>query len=125
MNTFKLEEKSAIILGGLGGYSIAIAQLILKRGGRVLLADLKEPQDAKSILSCQFEEAQESKRVIYVKCDVRSEKEIENAFKVAHKDLVSPDNSVDILINGAGIVGEQQWEKLYDINIVSAITVLF
>ena len=41
MNTFPLEEKCAIITGGLGGYGLAIADIILKRGGRVLLADVK------------------------------------------------------------------------------------
>ena len=34
------------------------------------------------------------------------------------------DGSVDILINNAGIVGEQQWERIYNINIVSKKPIL-
>ena len=51
MNTFSLEEKSVIITGGLGGYGLAICELILKRKGRVLLTDLKSDSEAEEILS--------------------------------------------------------------------------
>ena len=39
--------------------------------------------------------------------------------RIAQKDLVVGDGHVDILINNAGIVGEDQWQRIYDINIVS------
>ena len=119
MNTFSLEEKAVIITGGLGGYGLAIAKLILKRGGRVLLTDVKPSTEAQDIMAATFDVASvDAKRVLYTKCDVTQESDIEAAFSFAAKELVPPDQAVEILINAAGIVGEQQWEHLYDINIV-------
>ena len=121
MNTFKLEGKSVIITGGLGGYGLAISELILKRGGRVLLADIKPQSEAETILQEKFKEAFEAKSILYTKCDVTSDTDFEAAFKKAEKDLVEPDGCVDILINNAGIVGEQNWQRIYEINIVRII----
>ena len=121
MNTFKLEGKSAIITGGLGGYGLAIAGLILKRGGRVLLADIIPEKEAEVTLQSRFPDAVEAKTILYTICDVSSEAQIEAAFSLAHEKLTLADSSVDILINGAGIVGEQYWKKLFEINIVSVI----
>ena len=118
MNTFSLEEKSVIIIGGLGGYGLAITSLILKRGGRVLLADLKAKTEADNIISSRFPEACEAKTLMYTKCDVTSEADLEAAFQFANGELVLPDRSVEILINAAGIVGEQRWEQVYQVNIV-------
>ena len=52
-----LEEKTVLITGGLGGYGLAICDLILKRKGRVLLADIKPISAAEEILANQFKEA--------------------------------------------------------------------
>ena len=119
MNTFSLEEKTVLITGGLGGYGLAICELILKRKGRVLLADIKAISEAEALLANQFKDAFEAKSVMYTKCDVTLEADIEAAFVKAQKDLVVGDGHVDILINNAGIVGEDQWQRIYDINIVS------
>lgn len=119
MNTFHLEGKSAIITGGLGGYGLAIAGLILKRGGRVLVADIIPEKEAETTLKSRFAEALEAKTLLYTVCDVSSEAQIQAAFDFAHEKLTLADSSVDILINGAGIVGEQNWKKLFEVNIVS------
>ena len=115
-----LENKNAIITGGLGGYGLAIASLILKRGGRVLLADIVPEIEANETLKSRFAEALEAKTLMYTVCDVTSEAQIEAAFEVANAKLTLPDTTVDILINGAGIVGEQNWKKMFEINIVSS-----
>ena len=56
---------------------------------------------------------------MYTRCDVTNEADIEAAFNLANQELALPDKQVEILINGAGIVGEQSWSRLYDVNIVS------
>ena len=91
MNTFSLEEKTVLITGGLGGYGLAICELILKRKGRVLLADIKAISEAEALLANQFKDAFEAKSVMYTKCDVTSEADIEAAFVRAQKDLVVGD----------------------------------
>lgn len=120
MNTFSLEEKSVIITGGLGGYGLAITKLILKRGGRVLLADLKPQAEGQQVIDSQFKEECEAGKLLYTQCNVTQESDWNSVFEVAHKELTLPDQSVDILINAAGIVGEQNWQRLYQVNIVSS-----
>ena len=121
MNTFPLEGKTAIITGGLGGYGLALTSLILNRAGQVLCTDLKNASEGSQILAETFKQEFEAKRVVYARCDVTSEDDLETAFKVAQDQLVKPDEAVDILINNAGIVGEQDWQKIYDVNIVSVV----
>ena len=41
ISSFQLLNCGHIITGGLGGYGLAIANIIIKRGGRVLLTDIK------------------------------------------------------------------------------------
>jgi NAD(P)-dependent dehydrogenase (short-subunit alcohol dehydrogenase family) len=57
MNTFSLDGKTALITGGLGGYGLAIAGLILKRGGRVLLADLKDEAAGEVVMAEKFKDS--------------------------------------------------------------------
>jgi len=119
MNTFPLEDKSVIITGGLGGYGLAIANIIIKRGGRVLLTDIKTEVNLEDYIGTHshLKDGIEAKTVLYTKCDVTSEAEIEAAFEFANKNLALPDKLVEVLINGAGIVGEENWEKIYEVNI--------
>ena len=101
MNTFPLEDKSVIITGGLGGYGLAIANLIVKRGGRVLLADVKPEDDLKNSVekTTHLKDALEAKTLMYTKCDVTSEADIEAAFNFANQELALPDKPVEVLIN--------------------------
>jgi len=119
MNTFPLEDKSVIITGGLGGYGLAIANIIVKRGGRVLLADIKTEVDLDKIAEpfSHLKDGVGAKALMYTKCDVTSEAEIEAAFNFANQELALPDKPVEVLINSASIVGEENWEKIYEVNI--------
>ena len=45
MNTFPLEGKLCLMTGGLGGIAVGVARLVLERGGRVMLADLRPEEE--------------------------------------------------------------------------------
>ncbi len=51
----------------------------------------------------------------YARCDVTDRSSFESAFEKCVERFGCPP---DVLINAAGIAGEQRWEKLYDINLV-------
>ena len=118
MNTFPLEQKVCMITGGLGGFSLAITELMIKRGARVWLCDLKPQEEGLLTLQNDFSEALEKNNIGYCRCDVTSENEFDAAFV---KCIEKMGETPDVLINAAGILGEEQWENLYDINLVRMI----
>ena len=104
-----------MITGGLGGFASAISGLILKRGAKVWLCDLKEEDEGMLTLQNQFPEAFDKNNIGYCQCDVTNE----NSFDAAFRKCIEKLGEVpDILINAAGILGEEQWDTLYDINLV-------
>ena len=46
MNTFELGDKVCLITGGLSSYGLAITKLLLKRGSKVWIVDVKSPDQA-------------------------------------------------------------------------------
>ena len=115
MNTFPMEQKICMITGGLGGFASAISGLILKRGAKVWLCDLKQEDEGMLTLQNQFPEAFDKNNIGYCQCDVTNE----NSFDAAFRKCIEKLGEVpDILINAAGILGEEQWDTLYDINLV-------
>ena len=63
----------------------------------------------------QFPEAFDKNNIGYCQCDVTNE----NSFDAAFRKCIEKIGEVpDILINAAGILGEEQWDTLYDINLV-------
>ena len=118
MNTFPLEQKVCMITGGLGGFALSITELMLKRGARIWLCDLKQEDDGMLTLQSEFSEAYDKNNIGYCRCDVTSVNEFNAAFL---KCIEKMGETPDVLINAAGILGEEQWENLYDINLVSKI----
>ena len=110
-----MEQKICMITGGLGGFASAISGLILKRGAKVWLCDLKQEDEGMLTLQNQFPEAFNKNNIGYCQCDVTNE----NSFDAAFRKCIEKLGEVpDILINAAGILGEEQWDTLYDINLV-------
>ena len=115
MNTFPLEQKICLITGGLGGFALSISELMLKRGARIWLCDLQQEDDAFVIIQSKFADAVAKNNVGYCRCDVTNENEFDAAFV---KCIEKMGNTPDVLINAAGIMGEEQWSNMYDINLV-------
>ena len=115
MNTFPLEQKVCMITGGLGGFALSISELMLKRGARIWLCDLKQEDDGMLTLQSEFSEAYDKNNIGYCRCDVTSVNEFNAAFL---KCIEKMGETPDVLINAAGILGEEQWDNLYDINLV-------
>jgi 2-keto-3-deoxy-L-fuconate dehydrogenase len=109
LDLFRLDGKSALITGGASGIGEATVRLFAQAGARVTLVDLNETRG--------HEIAREVKDVQVRRCDVTSEKEVEELF--------SPLGSLDILINcaGIGLVGTVEetaladFERLFRVNV--------
>lgn len=54
-------------------------------------------------------------RLVFVRCDVTIQAEMENTFKVVFEQF----GRLDIVINNAGILNDSLWEKQIQVNLVS------
>jgi len=112
-----LKGKVVIITGARRGMGKADALLFAKNGAKVTVADISQEE-------CQLvvEEIEKSGgEALAVKCDVASEKEVEEMVK----KTVDKFGKVDILVNNAGIcqfkpfleMTEEEWKKTLDVNL--------
>ena len=73
MNTYPLEDRVCLITGGLGGIGLGVTELVLKRGGKVFLVDMKEESEAESVKIVK----ENKDKVAYAKADVTCQQQFE------------------------------------------------
>ncbi|CAA0824600.1 NAD(P)-binding Rossmann-fold superfamily protein [Striga hermonthica] len=104
--TRRLEGKVALITGGASGLGKATAQIFIRHGAQVVIADINSemgPQVSREL----GPEAQ------FVPCDVTVEAQVEEAvrFAVAHH------GKLDIMFNNAGIAGSAVPPSVADLDL--------
>jgi NAD(P)-dependent dehydrogenase (short-subunit alcohol dehydrogenase family) len=109
----RLEGKVAAITGGVSGIGLGTVELFVAEGAKVVAADIQDEKGA--MLEKRF-----PGQVVYARCDVTSEAEIEAALSRAKSEF----GGLDILFNNAGIsdrmtsiteVTAEGWSWIYDI----------
>jgi NAD(P)-dependent dehydrogenase (short-subunit alcohol dehydrogenase family) len=100
----KLQDKVAIITGGVSGIGAASARLFASEGAKVVLVDFNEEKGT----SFEAELKSEGHDVIFVKADVTSESDVQNLYD----KTLSTYGKVDILFNNAGIGAVKPTEEL-------------
>ncbi|CAL1292575.1 unnamed protein product [Larinioides sclopetarius] len=106
------DAQVAIVTGGAQGLGAAICIELLKQGYKVCVADIQEYK-GKYFVNQQQEEFG-SENVIFSACDVTKESDYISAFELTLKTF----HRVDILINNAGIVLEQDPQTLLSVNLL-------
>ncbi|XP_063703027.1 15-hydroxyprostaglandin dehydrogenase [NAD(+)]-like [Culicoides brevitarsis] len=107
-------DKSALIIGGLGGLGKAICQELVENGiSKIGIIDLLEETEVniKTFLKS------DSIHFIYRKCSVTEF----DSLKTAMKSIKDEFGCLDILINAAGIANELQHQKVIDINFAGTV----
>ena len=116
MHHFDLKNKTAIITGGAQGFGLDIAKRFLKSGAKVIIWDIDEKELVKA--SKEINHPNLSYNVV----DVANFKNVKDTVEIIVKS-----NSIDILINNAGITGStsslwdydvEEWNKIVQINLV-------
>ena len=112
----RLEGKVALISGGARGMGAAEARMFAQEGARVVVGDLLEAEGQGVVESI----AEVGGEAVFVKLDVTSEGDWENAVGLA----VSRFGKLDVLVNNAGVgdkgmieeTSAAQWDRVMDIN---------
>lgn len=92
-----LQDKGAIITGGVRGIGFAITQKLLKEGAKVVICS-RTKSDLQKALGILNRNEQVAFGIV---CDVSKLSECKKLIKFALRNL----NKIDILINNAGILG--------------------
>ena len=106
----KLENKVAVVTGAASGIGLAIANLFLAEGAKVVYADVND-------VNLELDPA----KAIFVKCDVAKSAEVDALVKAA----VDIFGRIDVMVNNAGIgtlggildATDADWEKTMRINL--------
>ncbi|XP_055934488.1 15-hydroxyprostaglandin dehydrogenase [NAD(+)]-like [Argiope bruennichi] len=106
--------KAALITGGAQGIGRAYAKALLDIGMKVCVCDILEREALEFIES--LPENQKS-NAIFQKCDVSLLADLKNAFT----RVVSEFGRIDIVVNNAGVLTEQNYMKEIEINFTAVI----
>jgi len=112
----RLEGKVAIISGGARGMGAAEAKLFAREGAKVIICDVLENEGRQT----EAEINEVGGDAVFVKLDVTSQDEWENAVNTAIERF----GKLDILVNNAGIIVQstiedmtvELWDKVMDVN---------
>ena len=112
----RLEGKVAIISGGARGMGAAEAKLFAREGAKVIICDVLEDEGRQA----EAEINEVGGDAVFVKLDVTSQDEWENAVNTAIERF----GKLDILVNNAGIIVQstiedmtvELWDKVMDVN---------
>jgi NAD(P)-dependent dehydrogenase (short-subunit alcohol dehydrogenase family) len=94
IGNFPLKNKIAIVTGGGSGINLCFAQLAVKQGAKVIIADLKLTPEAEKFVNSEAPSA------IFTKCDVTKRSDLENLIKVSEEKY---GDVPDVYIAGAGV----------------------
>jgi len=116
---FNLTDKVAVVTGAANGIGNAIASMYLKKGAKVVLADVKEEVE-------QVARELSKDRAYGVVADVTSRESIESLLVKATDRF----GNVDIVVNSAGVailddaenISEKAWDTTFAINVKGTFT---
>ncbi|KAK9708314.1 short chain dehydrogenase [Popillia japonica] len=112
-----VENRVALITGGVSGLGLSIAKEFLENGLRgVTLMDINEEHGHDVATSLKNEYG--SEKVVFFKGNVTNSSEFEGAFK----KTIEVFNNIDIVVNSAGVADEVDAKKSIDINLGGVLT---
>ncbi|CAL1292585.1 unnamed protein product [Larinioides sclopetarius] len=105
----------AIVTGGAQGIGAAICKELLKKGYRVCVADIQDSKAEEFSKEQQFIYGKEN--VIALRCDVSEESDFTNLFEQTLEKF----KRIDLLVNNAGILLEQNPRKCLEVNLIGTL----
>ncbi|MDN3428513.1 SDR family NAD(P)-dependent oxidoreductase [Microbacterium sp. APC 3898] len=100
----KLQDKVAVITGGVSGIGAKTAELFIEEGAKVVLVDM----NAEKGKAFEAELKAKNADVLFVEANITDEEQVKNIFK----ETIAKYGRVDVLFNNAGIGRVQPTEDL-------------
>lgn len=88
----------ALVLGGSRGLGLLLAQELLRRGSRVVIAARDEAELAQAVAALEADGA--PGRVSSLRCDMEDESDVRRTVETARERL----GAIDVLVNNAGMI---------------------
>lgn len=105
-----VKNKTVVVTGGAAGIGHEIVNHVLKAGAKtVVILDINEKVGVE--VAKQFNEIYGKSKAVFIQCDITKD------LETVSKQILSTFTTVDVLINNAGIVREDDWKKCIDINL--------
>ncbi|XP_072751770.1 15-hydroxyprostaglandin dehydrogenase [NAD(+)]-like [Anoplolepis gracilipes] len=112
-----VRNKTVMVTGGAGGLGYKYAEILLRNDAKsIAIIDLptSNGENAATALENEFGKS----RAVFIACDVAKAEDLEKAFK----KVIDTFETLDILINNAGIFDDKyKWEETIDINLKALI----
>jgi len=97
------------------GVGLGVVEALADRGTKVVSLDVAEDAGQKAVAAINDKHG--AGTATFLKCDVTDSKQLESCFKQA----VSVLGHIDIVFNNAGLVLENKWEYMIDVNIKGVV----
>ncbi|GAB0100356.1 hypothetical protein DMENIID0001_163840 [Sergentomyia squamirostris] len=110
-----LVNKSALVTGAIGGIGAGICEVFLKNGLKNLAALDLNPEEPKII--SEWRQKFPKAVIIYFSADVSSHDQLEKCYK----EFTDTIESLDIVVNCAGIFNESLYRKTVEVNVCGVI----
>ena len=112
-----VKDRVVIITGGAGEIGSVLARRLVDEGAAVVIADIADGRE----LAVELKKAKRGNKVIYVKADVTSEKDMAKLAATTLKTF----GRIDVLINNAGLftgtpfddLTYAEWQKRMKVNV--------
>lgn len=100
----EISGKVAVITGGARGFGQRLAELVVEKGGRVVLGDILE-KEGEQVAKTLNEQSKHGTVAAFARCDVSKFEDIQGLLDTA----VEKFGGLDIMVNNAGITGTIPW----------------
>jgi len=102
-----IKDKVVVVTGGAGEIGSAISRRLAEEGAAVVMADIANGRE----IAADIKRAKRGNKIVFVKADVTSEKDMAKMAATALKNF----GRIDALINNAGLFTAMPWDELtYD-----------
>lgn len=112
-----LSGQAAFVTGGASGIGKEICLALLDKNAKVCIADFDKRSGTDTVAEMMEKFPNREEEILFLPLDVTSSWRFELAVKKARHIF----GHLDIIINNAGIVDENNWEKTVDVNLNGVI----
>lgn len=107
--------KVAVVSGGAKGIGRAVCEILAKNNYKVILIDIDSENG--NIASAELQSLYGKENFMFLNCDVSSF----DQFKKSMEKVIQVYQHIDVVINNAGILNENNWQKMINTNLTGTI----